>query len=135
MLSRKQQEKEEKDPGMSYTRMVMEAIRNQGEPPASSEGAADWEELKKKQWDRQPQQDLCGDQSHSDGYCTLARSIDGKIAQCTTFETPVEGWVEGTYHPTRKPGRMIVLPIPEAAEVFPMDTLGGDGLAESAKKV
>ena len=47
-LSKKQKDKEEKDPGMSYTRMVLEA-RRQGAQPATSEGA-DWEELKKKQW-------------------------------------------------------------------------------------
>ena len=50
MMSQKQKEKEETDPGMPYTYMVLEAIRNQGGQPASSEGA-DWEEQKKKQWD------------------------------------------------------------------------------------
>ena len=45
MMAKKQ---EEKDPGMSYTTMVLEAIRNQRGPPASSK-EVNWEERKKKQ--------------------------------------------------------------------------------------
>ena len=78
MMSKKQPETVERDPGMSYTNMVLEAIRNQGGSPASSEGV-DWEEQKKKQWTSNVSK------ISADGSCSAARLIAGSIAQCSAI--------------------------------------------------
>ena len=87
-MSKKQKEKEETDPGMSYTYMVLEAIRNQGGPPASSEGV-DWEEQKKKQWDSNVSR-ISAEISHTVmGVAPLPGLLLGKLLNAQPYESPV----------------------------------------------
>ena len=58
----------------------------------------------------------------------------GKLLNAQSYESPVEGWVEGMYHPVRKPGGIIVLPFPEAAGVFQWTSLGESDLQDRPKK-
>ena len=48
----------------------------------------------------------------------------GTLLNPQPYESPVEGWVEGVYHPVRKLGRIIELPLLEAAGVFQWTSLG-----------
>ena len=133
MMSKKSKEKEEKDPSMSYTNMVVEAIRNQGGPPASSEGA-DWETQKKRQWANNVNK-IAAEISHTVmGLAPLPSLLMGALLNAQPYESPVEGWVEGMYRPTRKPGRMIVLRLPEVAGVFQWTLLGESDLQSQPKR-
>ena len=118
---------------MSYTHMVMEAIRNQGGPPASSDGV-DWEEQKKKQWTSNVSK-ISAEISHTVmGVAPLPGLLMGALLNAQPYESPIEGWVEGMYHPIRKPGRMIVLPLPEAAGVFQWTLLAESDLQSQPKR-
>ena len=130
-MSKKQ--KEEKDPGMSYTNMVLEAIRNQGDTPVSSEGV-DWDEQKKKQWSSNVSKISADISQTVMGVALLPGLLLGALLNAQPYESPIEGWVEGMYHPTRKPGRMIVLPLPEAAGVFQWTLLGESDLQSQPKR-
>ena len=58
----------------------------------------------------------------------------GKLLNAQPYESPVEGWVEGMYHPVRNQGRLIVLPLPEAAGVFQWTLLGESDLQDQPKR-
>ena len=47
----------------------------------------------------------------ADRHCTVATFTHGNLLNPQPYESPVEGWVEGVYHPTRKLGRIIELSI------------------------
>ena len=130
MMAKKQ---EEKDPGMSYTSMVLEAIRNQGNPPASSQGA-NWEEQKKKQWKVNVDKISAEISKTAMGVAPLPGLFMGRLLNAQSYESPVEGWIEGMCHPVRKPGRMIVLSLPEAAGVFQWTLLGESELQDQPKR-
>ena len=93
MFPRKQKDKEDKDPGMSYTRMVVEAARRQGEKPASSEGA-DWEELKKKQWSNNITKTSVEISHTALSTVPLPTLLMGRLLNPQPFESPVQGWAE-----------------------------------------
>ena len=86
MMSKKQKEKEVKDPGMSYTNMVLEAIRNQGDPLASLEGV-DWEE-QKKQWTSNVSK-ISAEISHTVmGVAPLPGLLLGALLNAQPYESP-----------------------------------------------
>ena len=58
----------------------------------------------------------------------------GKLLNAQPYESPVEGWTEGMHHPLRKLGRVIVLPLPEAAGVFQWTLLGESDLQDQPKR-
>ena len=111
MMAKKQ---EEKDPGMSYTTMVLESLRGQGGPPASSK-QVNWEERKKKQQKENLNRISTEISKTAVGTAPLPSLLIGKLLNARPYESPVEGWVEGMYHPVRDQGEVIVLPFPEAA--------------------
>ena len=118
---------------MSYTTSVLKAIRNQSAPPASSK-ESNWEERKKKQ-----QKENLNKISHeisktAMGLAPLPGLLTGKLLNAQPYESPVEGWVEGTYHPVRKQGRVVILPLPEAAGVFQWTLLGESDLQDQPKR-
>ena len=99
----------------------------------SSEGV-DWEVQKKKLWTSNVNK-ISDEISHTVmGVAPLPVLLMGKLLNAQKYESPVEGWVEGMYHPTRKPGRMIVLPLPEAAGVFEWTLLGEQDLQSQPKR-
>ena len=127
MMSKKQKEKEEKDPGMSCTHMVLEAIRKQGE-------GVDWEEQKKKRRTSNVSR-ISAEISHTVmGVAPLPGLLLRALLNAQPYESPVEAWVEGMFHPIRKPGRMIVLPLPEAAGVFQWTLLAESDLQSQPKR-
>ena len=117
MMKKKQGEK---DPGRSYTTMVMESLRDQtGSPEGSKTGS--WEEKKKAQQEKNMSV------LHSDqvtGTAPLPRLLMGTLLNPQPYESPVEGWIEGIYHQPRNLGRIIELPSLEAAGVFQWTSLG-----------
>ena len=50
------------------------------------------------------------------------------------YEAPIQGWVEGVYHPARNPGRIILLSLPEAAGVFRWTLLGETKIATATSQ-
>ena len=58
----------------------------------------------------------------------------GKLLNAQPYESPVEGWVEGMYHPVRDQGSVIVLPLLEAAGVFQWSLLGESDLQNRQKR-
>ena len=120
MMKKKQGEK---DPGRSYTTMVMESLRDQSGPPEGSK-AGSWEEKKKAQQDKNMSETSTAISKTAVGTAPLPRLLMGTLLNPQPYESPVEGWVEGVYHPARKLGRIIELPILEAAGVFQWTSLG-----------
>ena len=114
MMAKKQ---EEKDPGVSYTTMVLESLKSQEGPPASSK-KGDWEERRKLQQKENLQKSSTAISKTTVGIAPLPSLLMGKLLNAQPYESPVEGWVEGMYHPVRDQGRVIVLPFPEAAGGF-----------------
>ena len=70
---------DEKDPGKSYTTMVMESLRDQTGPPEGS-SAGSWEERKKAQQGEECERHLHGDQQDRGGYCAVTTSTHGNPA-------------------------------------------------------
>ena len=113
----------EKDPGRSYTTMVMESLRDQTGPPEGS-SAGSWEEKKKAQQEKNMSDISTAISKTAVGTAPLPRLLMGTLLNPQPYESPVEGWVEGVYHPVRNLGRIIELPILEAAGVFQWTSLG-----------
>ena len=130
MMKKKQ---EQKDPGMSYTTMVMESLRGQTDPPKGS-GAGSWEEQKRAQQKQNVSNISAAISKTVVGNAPLPSLLMGKLLNPQPYETPVEGWVEGVYHPLRHLGYVIELPLPEAAGVFQWTALGESDLQKQPKK-
>ena len=130
MMKKKQ---DEKDPGKSYTTMVMESLRDQSGPPKGS-GAASWEEKKKAQQKKNVSDISTAISKTVVGTAPLPSLLMGNLLNPQPYESPVEGWVEGVYHPVRNLGRIIELPLPEAAGVFQWTSLGESDLQSQPKK-
>ena len=113
--------------------MVLEAIRNQGDQPASSK-ETNWEERKKKQQKENLNKITDEISKTAMGVAPLPGLLMGTLLNAQPCESPVEGWVEGMYHPIRKQGRLIVLPLPEAAGVFQWTLLGESDLQDQPKR-
>ena len=118
---------------MSYTTMVLESLRSQGNPQASAH-AGSWEERKKKQQKQNLDKISTEISRTAVGIAPLPGLLMGKLLNAQPYESPVEGWVEGMYHPVRKPGGIIVLPFPDAAGVFQWTSLGESDLQGRPKK-
>ena len=114
---------DEKDPGRSYTTMVMESLRDQTGPPKGS-SAGSWEEKKKAQQKKNVSDISTAISKTVVGTAPLPSLLMGNLLNPQPYESPVEGWVEGVYHPVRNLGRIIELPLPEAAGVFQWTSLG-----------
>ena len=67
------------------------------------------------------------------GTAPLPSLLMGTLLNPQPYESPVEGWVEGVYHQPRKKGRIIELPILEAAGVFQWTSLGETELQSRPK--
>ena len=130
MMKKKQ---EQKDPGMSYTTMVLESLRSQADPRTGSQ-AGTWEERKKEQQKQNVSKISTAISKTVVGTAPLPSLLMGKLLNAQPYESPVEGWVEGMYHPVRKQGGVIVLPLPEAAGVFQWTSLGESDLQSRPKK-
>ena len=120
MMKKKQ---EEKDPGRSYTSMVMQSMRNQANPPEGS-ATSSWEEKKKEQQKRNMSNTSTAISQTAVGVAPLPSPLLGTLLNPQPYESPVEGWVDGVYHPARNLGRIIELPSLEAAGVFQWTSLG-----------
>ena len=120
MMKKKQ---DEKDPGKSYTTMVMESLRDQTGPPEGS-SAGSWEEKKKAQQKKNMSDISTAISKTAVGTAPLPELLMGNLLNPQPYESPVEGWVEGVYHPVRNLGRIIELPLLEAAGVFQWTSLG-----------
>ena len=125
--------KEEKDPGMSYTTMVLESLRSQENPQARAHTGS-WEERKKVQQKQNLDKISTEISRTAVGTAPLPSLLMGKLLNAQPYESPVEGWVEGMYHPVRKPDGVIVLPFPEAAGVFQWTFFGESDLQRRPKK-
>ena len=130
MMKKKQ---DQKDPGMSYTSMVLESLRGQTDPRKGS-SAGSWEEQKKAQQKQNVSNISAAISKTAVGTAPLPSLLMGKLLNLQPYETPVEGWVEGVYHPVRNLGRVIELPLPEAAGVFQWTSLGESDLQKQPKK-
>ena len=124
---------DEKDPGKSYTTMVMESLREQTGPPEGS-SAGSWEEKKKAQQKKNVSDISTAISKTVVGTAPLPSLLMGNLLNPQPHESPVEGWVEGVYHPVRNLGRIIELPLPEAAGVFQWTSLGESDLQSQPKK-
>ena len=124
---------EQKDPGMSYTSMVMEALREQADPRKGS-SAGSWEEKKKEQQKQNVTKISKAISQTAVGTAPLPALLMGKLLNPQPYESPVEGWVEGVYHPLRQLGYLIELPIPEAAGVFKWSSLGESDIKSQPKR-
>ena len=131
MMKKKQAEQ---DPGRSYTTMVMDSMRDQSGPPEGSKAGA-WEEKKKAQQEKNIRDTSTAITKTAVGIAPLPSLLMGTLLNPQPFETPVEGWVEGVYHPPRKLGNIIELPILEAAGVFQWTSLGEAELQTRPKLV
>ena len=120
MMKKKQ---EQQNPGKSYTTMVMESLRDQTGPPKGS-SADSWEEKKKAQQKQNVSKISAAISKTVVGTAPLPSLLMGNLLNPQPYESPVEGWVEGVYHPVRNLGRVIELPLPEAAGVFQWTSLG-----------
>ena len=120
MMKKKQGEK---DPGRSYTTMVMQSLRDQSHPPEGSK-AGSWEEQKKAQQAKNMSDTSTAISKTAVGTAPLPSLLMGTLLNPQPYESPVEGWVEGVYHPVRQLGRIIELPLLEAAGVFQWTSLG-----------
>ena len=120
MMKKKQGEK---DPGRSYTTMVMQSLRDQSHHPEGSK-AGSWEEQKKAQQAKNMSDTSTAISKTAVGTAPLPSLLMGTLLNPQPYESPVEGWVEGVYHPARQLGRIIELPILEAAGVFQWTSLG-----------
>ena len=58
----------------------------------------------------------------------------GKMLNLQEYEAPIQGWVEGVYHPPRNPERMIILSLPEAPGLFRWTSLGETDLQDRPKR-
>ena len=130
MMKKKQ---DEKDPGKSYTTMVMESLRGQTGPPEGS-SAGSWEEKKKAQQKKNVSDISTAISKTVVGTAPLPSLLMGNLLNPQPYESPVEGWVEGVYHPVHNLGRIIELPLPEAAGVFQWTSLGESDLQSQPKK-
>ena len=130
MMKKKQ---EEKDPGMSYTTTVLESLRSQ-ENPQTSLRAGSWEEQRKEQQKENLNKISTAISQTAVGIAPLPSLLMGRLLNAQPYESPVEGWVEGMYHPVRKPGGIIVLPFPEAAGGFQWTSLGESDLQGQPKR-
>ena len=120
MMKKKQGEK---DPGRSYTTMVMQSLRDQSHHPEGAK-AGSWEEQKKAQQAKNMSDTSTAISKTAVGTAPLPSLLMGTLLNPQPYESPVEGWVEGVYHPARQLGRIIELPILEAAGVFQWTSLG-----------
>ena len=125
--------KKEKDPGMSHTTMVLETLRSQGGPQASSK-KGNWEEQRRTQQKENLQRISTEISKTVVGTVPLPSLWMGELLNAQPYESPVEGWVEGIYHPVRYQGKVIVLPFPEAAGVFQWSLLGESDLQGQPKR-
>ena len=112
-----------KDPGRSYTTMVMESLRDQSGSPEGSK-AGSWEEKKKAQQEKNMSATSTAISKTAVGTAPLPRLLMGTLLNPQPYESPVEGWVEGIYHQPRKKGCIIELPVLEAAGVSKMRASG-----------
>ena len=99
MLSAQQKGTGGGDPGMSYTRMVLEAARQYDNPPAGSEGQ-DLNELKKKQ-----RSAICADQSPTIEHGRLAGTSAGRLLNPGYFAGP--DWEKLTFRINREGMRVL----------------------------
>ena len=65
----------------------------------------------------------------------LPAPLLGKMLNPQEIIAPIKGWVEGTYHAKRDPGRMIITPLPEAAGVFRWTRLGETDLQDRPRRL
>ena len=80
--------------------------------PRKGSSAGSWEEKKKEQQKQNVSKISKAISQTAVGTAPLPTLLMGKLLNPQPYESPVEGWVEGVYHPLRQPGHLIELPHP-----------------------